>query len=70
MLEVFDNDSIRRVLRVRQKDCVPSVEVRCHLYLTSILALLVQRRLFWLGHAARRPDGERSLMPTVSGIGI
>ncbi len=25
MLEVFDNDSIRRILRVRRRDCVPSV---------------------------------------------
>ncbi len=27
-LEVFDNDSIRRILRVRRRDCVPSVELR------------------------------------------
>ncbi len=58
MLEVFDNDSIRRILRVRRRDCVPSVELRCRLSLTSILALLVQRRLRWFGHAARRPEGE------------
>ncbi len=25
MLEVFDNDSIRRILRERRRDCVPSV---------------------------------------------
>ncbi len=58
MLEVFDNDSIRRILRVRRRDCVPSVELRRRLYLTSIPALLVQRRLRWFGHAARRPEGE------------
>ncbi len=57
-LEVFDNDSIRRVLRGRRRDCVPSVELRCHLRLTSILALLVQRRLCWFGPAARRPESE------------
>ncbi len=45
MLEVFDNDSIRRILRVRLRDYVPSVELRRRLCLTSIPALLVQRRL-------------------------
>ncbi len=58
MLEVFDNDSIRRILRVRRRDCVPSVELRRRLCLTSIPALLVQRRLHWFGHAARRPEVE------------
>ncbi len=58
MLEVFDNDSIRRILRVRRRDCVPSVELRHRLCLTRIPALLVQRRLRWFGHAARRPEGE------------
>ncbi len=58
MLEVFNNDSIRRILHVRRRDCVPSVEQRRRLCLTSIPALLVQRRLHWFGHAARRPEGE------------
>ncbi len=58
MLEVFDNDSIRRILRLRHRDCVPSVELRRRLCLTSIPALLVQRRLRWFGHAERRPEGE------------
>ncbi len=58
MLEVFDNDSIRRILRVRRRDCVPSVELRRRLCLTSIPSLLVQRRLRWFSHAARRPEGE------------
>ncbi len=58
MLEVFDNDSIRRVLRARRRDCVPSVELRRRLSLTSLPALLVQRRLRWFGHAVRRPEGE------------
>ncbi len=58
MLEVFDVDSIRRILRVRRRDCVPSVELRRRLCLTSIPALVVQRRLRWFGHAARRPEGE------------
>ncbi len=58
MLEVFDNDSIRRILRVRRRGCVPSLELRRRFRITSIPALLVQRRLRWLGHAARRPQGE------------
>ncbi len=45
MLKVFDNDSIQRILRVRRTDCVASVELRRRLCLTSIPALLVQRRL-------------------------
>ncbi len=52
MLDVFDNDSIRR------RDCVPSVELRRRLCLTSRPALLVRRRLHWFGHAERRPEGE------------
>ncbi len=58
MLEVFDNDSIHRNLYVRRRDCVPSVELRRRLCLTSIPALLVQRRLRCFGHAARRPEDE------------
>ncbi len=58
MLEVFDNDSTRRILRVRRRDCMPSVELHRRLCLTSIPALLVQRRLRWFGHAARPPEGE------------
>ncbi len=34
------------------------MELRRRLSLTSIPALLVQRRLRWFGHAARRPEGE------------
>ncbi len=67
MLTVYGNDSIRRILRVRRRDCVPSVELRHRLCLTSMPALLVQRRLRWFGHAARRPEGElieHLLLPT------
>ncbi len=52
MLEVFDNDSIRRILHLRCRDCVPTAELRRRLRLTSILAQLDQRRLRWFGHAA------------------
>ncbi len=41
ILEVFVNDSICRILRVRHRDCVPSVELRRRLCLTSIPTLLV-----------------------------
>ncbi len=58
MLEVFDNDSMSRILLVRRRDCVTCVELRRRLSLTSIPALFVQRRLRWFGHAARRPEGE------------
>ncbi len=43
MLEVFDNENIRRILRVRRRDCVQSVELRRRLCLASIQALLVQK---------------------------
>ncbi len=52
MLEVFDNDSIHRILRVRGRDYMPSVELWRRLCLTSIPALLVQRRLHWFDHSA------------------
>ncbi len=44
-----------------------SVELRRRLCLTSIPAMLVQRRLRWFGHATRRPEGElikELLLPT------
>ncbi len=56
MLEVFDNYSIRCILRARRRDCMPSVGLHRRLCLTSIPALLIQRRLCWFGHTARRPD--------------
>ncbi len=58
MLEVFDNGSIRRILHVRRRDCVPSVTLCRHLRLTSKPALFVQRRLRWFGHAAKRTEIE------------
>ncbi len=53
-----DNDSIHRIQLVRHRDCVPSVELRRRLCLTSLPALLVQRRLHWFEHAAGRREGE------------
>ncbi len=43
------------ILRVRRRDCAPSVELLRRFRLTCIPALLVQRRLRWFGHSARRP---------------
>ncbi len=58
MLEAFDNDNIRRILHVKCRDRVSSVEPRRRLCLSSIPALLVQRRLRWFGRATRRPVSE------------
>ncbi len=45
MLEVFDKESIRRILHMKRRLC-----------LTSIQALLVQMMRRWFSHVARRPD--------------
>ncbi len=58
MLADLNNDSIHHILRIRRRDCVPSVELRRRLCLTSEPALLVQRRLRWFGHAKRRSYDE------------
>ncbi len=58
MLVVFENDSIRRILHVRRRDCVPKAALQLRLRLASIRVQLVQRRLCWFGHAARCPEGE------------
>ncbi len=55
---MFYNDGFHRILHVRHRDCVPSVKLRRRLHLTIMLAQLVQRRLRWFVHAARRPEGE------------
>ncbi len=57
ILAIFDNDSIRRVLFVMRRDCVPSEELCCHIHLTSIPTQLMQRQLCLFGHAARYPKG-------------
>ncbi len=55
MLQIFGNDSIRRIQRVSRTDRVPSVELRRRVRPTS---MLVQRRLRRYGHVARRPEGQ------------
>ncbi len=48
MLEVFGNDSIRRIRHVMHRDCESSVELRRRLCLTNTPALLVQSDLVML----------------------
>ncbi len=46
---VFGNDRIHRILLVRRRDCVPTVD----LHLTSVSAQLIQRRhLVWSSYEA------------------
>ncbi len=54
MLEIFNNNSIRRTLHVRPRDCVSSVELLQRFCLTSFPALLMQRRLLWFGQTSWR----------------
>ncbi len=58
MLAVFANDSIHRILNVRRRDYLVTVEMQLRLCLASIPAHLVQRRLGWSALAARHPEGE------------
>lgn len=44
-LEVFDNDCLRRILRRRRSDQVPTADLRRCLHLRPLPALLLQRRL-------------------------
>ncbi len=57
-LEVFNNDCLRRIGRCIRRDRVPCAVFRQRLQLTTLPALLLQRRLPWFGHAARRAPGE------------
>ena len=57
-LEVFDNDCLRRILRVRRIDHVPVITLRRTCHLISVPSLLLQRRLRWFGHVSRRPQDE------------
>ncbi len=58
MLAVYDNDCICCILHARHRDYLSMVELRRSLRLASIPTQLVQRRLCWFGHAARRPEDE------------
>ncbi len=56
-LEVFANDCLRRILSRRPRDRVPCDVLRHQLHLRALPPTLLQRRLRWFGHAARRPTG-------------
>ncbi len=58
VLAILENDSIRSILHVISRGCVPTAELRRRLRLTNITAQLVRRRLCLFGHAVRRPEGE------------
>ncbi len=49
---VFDNNSLRRILSVRHRDFVPTVNLRRRLCLTSVPALLVKGKPRCIWHAA------------------
>ncbi len=69
---MLDNNIILRILRVRRRYFVPSVEVCRRLCLVSIPALPVKRRLRWFGRGAMRPDSELIkglLLPRLFGQG-
>ncbi len=53
------NDSIRHILRVRRRDCVPSVELRRRLRFTNTIYRHCScKEGSLVGHAAKRPAGE------------
>ena len=57
-LEVFDNDCLRYILRCCRIDREPTTTLRRRLNLLPLPPVLLQRRLRWFGHAARRTEGE------------
>ena len=58
-LEVFDNDCLHYILRCPGIDRVPTTTLRRRLNLRPLPSVLLHRRLWWFGYAARRPEGER-----------
>ncbi len=59
-LEVFDNDCLRRILGYRHQDRIPCVGLRHRRHLRTLPPVLLERRLCWSVHAARRPAGQIS----------
>ncbi len=57
-LEVFDNDCLRHIAKRNRCDRVLCAVLRQRLQLPTLPVLLLQRRLRWVGHAARRAPGE------------
>ena len=56
-LHTFHMRSLRRILGISWQDKVPNTEVLSRAGLPSMFTLLRQRRLRWLGHVHRMPDG-------------
>ena len=56
-LNTFHMRSLRRILGISWQDKVPNTEVLAQAGLPSMFTLLRQRRLRWLGHVHRMPDG-------------
>ncbi len=56
-LNTFHMRSLRRILGILWQDKVPNTEVLSRAGLPSMFTLLRQRRLRWLGHVHRLPDG-------------
>ena len=56
-LNTFHMRSLRRILGISWQDKVPNTEVLSRAGLPSMFTLLRQRRLRWLGHVHRMPDG-------------
>ncbi|XP_063595337.1 uncharacterized protein LOC134772300 [Penaeus indicus] len=56
-LNTFHVRSIRRILGISWQDKVPNTEVLSRVGLPSMYTLLRRRRLRWLGHVHRMPDG-------------
>ena len=57
-LEVFDTDCLRYILRCSRIDRVPTSTLHRRLNLCPLPPVLLQRRLQWFRHAARRPERE------------
>ncbi|KAI8510155.1 hypothetical protein Bbelb_125830 [Branchiostoma belcheri] len=56
-LNAFHMRCLRRILGISWKDRVPNKDVLAQAGMTSMYALLSQRRLRWLGHVSRMDDG-------------
>ncbi len=57
-LDVFDNDCLRCIEKCYRDDRVPCAVLCQRLQLANLAALLLERRLRWFGHAARRAPAE------------
>ncbi|PFX21557.1 hypothetical protein AWC38_SpisGene13952 [Stylophora pistillata] len=56
-LNTFHMRSLRRILGISWQDKVPNTEVLSRASLPTMFTLLRQRRLRWLGHVHRMPNG-------------